>query len=199
MTNRERIEWSDIWVEAADGTKLPRVLLIGDSITRSYYPRVKELLADRFACARFTTSRCACDPNFVKELSIILGEYEFSVIHFNNGLHGWGYDEEIYGQGLAEVFDYLAGTAEGARIIWATTTPVWLKDGQRILDVRTERVRERNRLADEIAFKRGIEIDDLFSVVIGHPEYVTEDGVHFKPEGQEILGYLAADIILRNR
>ena len=31
---RERIEWADIWVTDADKDDLPRVLLIGDSITR---------------------------------------------------------------------------------------------------------------------------------------------------------------------
>lgn len=30
---REAIEWCDIWIPEANGTDLPRVLLIGDSIT----------------------------------------------------------------------------------------------------------------------------------------------------------------------
>ena len=30
---RESIEWCNIWIPDANGTKLPRVLLIGDSIT----------------------------------------------------------------------------------------------------------------------------------------------------------------------
>jgi hypothetical protein len=35
---RESIEWCDIWVSHANETNLPRVLLIGDSITRAYFP-----------------------------------------------------------------------------------------------------------------------------------------------------------------
>ena len=31
---RERTEWADIWVTDADKDDLPRVLVIGDSITR---------------------------------------------------------------------------------------------------------------------------------------------------------------------
>ena len=31
---REGIEWCDIWISHANETNLPRVLLIGDSITR---------------------------------------------------------------------------------------------------------------------------------------------------------------------
>ncbi len=33
---RERIEWSDVWVTDAEKAELPRVLLIGDSITWGY-------------------------------------------------------------------------------------------------------------------------------------------------------------------
>ena len=37
-SSHESIEWCDIWISHADETNLPRVLLIGDSITRAYYP-----------------------------------------------------------------------------------------------------------------------------------------------------------------
>jgi hypothetical protein len=37
---RESIEWCDIWISHANETNLPRVLLIGDSIAREYYPEV---------------------------------------------------------------------------------------------------------------------------------------------------------------
>ena len=33
---RESIEWCDLWISHANETNLPRVLLIGDSITRAY-------------------------------------------------------------------------------------------------------------------------------------------------------------------
>jgi hypothetical protein len=34
---RESIEWLDVWVPGNEVKGLPRVLLIGDSITRGYY------------------------------------------------------------------------------------------------------------------------------------------------------------------
>ena len=40
----ESIEWCDIWISHANETNLPRVLLIGDSITRAYYPEVEKRL-----------------------------------------------------------------------------------------------------------------------------------------------------------
>ena len=42
---REAIEWCDIWISHANETNLPRVLLIGDSIARDYYPEVEKRLA----------------------------------------------------------------------------------------------------------------------------------------------------------
>ena len=44
---RERIEWADIWVTDADKSDLPRVLLIGDSITRGYFDGVEKPLAGK--------------------------------------------------------------------------------------------------------------------------------------------------------
>jgi len=44
---RESIEWCDIWISHANETNLPRVLLIGDSIARDYYPEVEKRLAGK--------------------------------------------------------------------------------------------------------------------------------------------------------
>ncbi len=38
---RESIEWCDIWLSHAHEANLPRAFLIGDSITRAYYPDVE--------------------------------------------------------------------------------------------------------------------------------------------------------------
>src|SRR2546428_13700553 len=52
---RESIEWCDIWISHANETNLPRVLLIGDSIARDYYPEVEKRLAGKAFVARLTT------------------------------------------------------------------------------------------------------------------------------------------------
>jgi len=44
---REAIEWCDIWISHANETSLPRVLLIGDSIVRDYYPEVEKRLVGK--------------------------------------------------------------------------------------------------------------------------------------------------------
>jgi hypothetical protein len=59
---RESIEWCDIWISDANGTNLPRVLLIGDSISRDFYPEVEKHLAGKAYVARLSTSAFISDP-----------------------------------------------------------------------------------------------------------------------------------------
>jgi hypothetical protein len=49
---RESIEWLDIWAPNTNDTGLPRVLLIGNSITRLYYQNVEKQLKGKAYVAR---------------------------------------------------------------------------------------------------------------------------------------------------
>jgi hypothetical protein len=86
--SRESIEWFDTWIPHANETKLPRVLLIGDSISRDYYPGVEKRLAGKAYLDRLSTSASIFDPVSLQEIKMVLGAYKFDVIHFNNGMHG---------------------------------------------------------------------------------------------------------------
>ncbi|MHC4518095.1 MAG: S8 family serine peptidase [Planctomycetota bacterium] len=181
---RERIEWADIWITNANTSDLPRVLMIGDSITRGYFSGVEKALEGKANCARLTTSRCVCDPVFFEELEMVLRQYPFRVIHFNNGLHGWGYTEAQYAQAFPRLLDCLRRHNPEAKLIWTTTTPVRKRSAVEQLDERTERVRKRNEIAMQFVGEIDLAVDDLFGLVIDHPEYFSSDGVHFNSEGK---------------
>ena len=51
-------------------------------------------------------------------------ECRFDVVHFNNGLHGWGYNEEEYQKHFPELVATIRKHAPKAKLTWATTTPV---------------------------------------------------------------------------
>ena len=121
---RESIEWCDIWVPHADETKLPRVLLIGDSITRGYYSQVEKDLAGKAYVARLTTSRSIADPVLYAELAMVLDQYPWDVVHFNNGMHGWGYTEEQYGREFPRFLAAIRKHAPHAKLVWCSTTGV---------------------------------------------------------------------------
>lgn len=192
---RERIEWIDIWVTDADKDDLPRVLFVGDSITRGYFGGVEKHLAGKACCARLTTSKCVSDPTFNDDLLLLLKQYRFSVIHFNNGLHGWGYTEDQYRDGLLRTVAAVKEYAGDARFIWATTTPMRESSDLQKFAERTERVKERNKLAAEIIKENGVSTNDLFELVKDHADWTSPDGVHFNGQGNEALAKQVAESV----
>jgi lysophospholipase L1-like esterase len=190
---RERIEWADIWVTDANKNDLPRVLLIGDSITKGYFGEVEKRLAGKACCARLTTSKCVSDPFFPDEVQLLLKQYKFAAIHVNNGLHGWGYTEEQYRDGLLRLMNTFQKHAGDAKIIWATTTPVRERDNLQQISERTERVIARNQIAAEIMKEHDIPTNDLYGLVEQHPDWHSGDGVHFNGKGREAQGAAVAE------
>lgn len=195
---RERIEWIDIWVTDADKDDLPRVLLVGDSITRGYFGDVEKLLAGKAYCARLTTSKCVSDPTFNDDLELMLKQYKFSVIHFNNGLHGWGYTEDQYRDGLLKTVLAVKEHAGDAKLIWASSTPMREKADLQLFTEQTKRVKVRNELASKIVTEQQVPADDLFELVKDHAEWTSGDGVHFNVQGNEALAKQVAESVLGN-
>src|SRR5258707_15858988 len=112
-SSRESIEWCDIWISHANETNLPRVLLIGDSITRGYYPEVEKRLAGKAFVARLATSRFVADPVLLKEIELVLDQANFDVIHFNNGMHGWQHSEAEYRKAFPKLIKTIRAHAPG--------------------------------------------------------------------------------------
>src|SRR5271163_1521591 len=119
---RESIEWCDIWISHANETNLPRVLLIGDSITRAYYPEVEKHLAGKAYIARLATSRFISDPVLLQEIALVLDNTKFDIIHFNNGMHGWQHSEKEYGDAFPGFLATIRAHAPDAKLVWASTT-----------------------------------------------------------------------------
>jgi hypothetical protein len=185
---REAIEWCDIWISHANETNLPRVLLIGDSIARDYYPEVEKQLAGKAFVARLATSRFAADPVLLKEIELVLGQTRFDVIHFNNGMHGWQHSEAEYGKALPKLVKTIRDYAPKAKLIWASTTP--LRDGKGVTydtgaEYSDDRIAARNAIAAAIVSPQNIPIDDLNLAMRGHADY-HGDNVHFNGQGIQI-------------
>ena len=69
-----------------DVAGLPRVLLIGDSVSIGYTLPTRELLIGKANVHRPPTN-CSSTGNGLKYLKSWLGEKKWDVIHFNFGLH----------------------------------------------------------------------------------------------------------------
>jgi hypothetical protein len=193
----ESIEWSNIWIDGADKSDQPRVLLVGDSIVVGYGEEVEKALAGKAYCARYATSKFVGNPDYLDELTLILKRHRYAVIHINNGLHGFDYSERQYQQGLADLLCVLKKHAPQAKMIWALTTPV-RKAGQ--LDQfdaeQNARAIARNQIAAKMMKDNGIPIDDLYDVVKDHPDYFADDGVHYNKTGKIELARRVTEAIM---
>ena len=181
--SRESIEWCNIWIPDANGTKLPHVLLIGDSITGGYGPKVADELNGKASVARLTTSKSIGDPAILAEVAMVLDQCRFDVVHFNNGLHGWGYTEAEYEKSFPDLLTTIRKHAPKAKVIWANTTPIRQLGKLEMIAEGTQRVVARNKIAAGIVANAGIAVDDLYGLVKDHPEYWSSDGVHFNAKG----------------
>jgi hypothetical protein len=192
----EKIEWT--WTDRPDApiAGLPNVLLVGDSITRAYYPAVAKDLAGVANVYLFATSAGSGDPRLAPQLQDYFGMMglQFSAIHFNNGMHGWGYTEQQYIAGLPEMIAALRAGAPKAVLVWATCTPA-LHDSTKG-ETTNARVDERNRLAAALMAREGIAIDDQRTLMAAHKDMYTDD-VHFTEAGSAIQAAQAADLLRR--
>ena len=182
---RESIEWCDIWISHANETNLPRVLLIGDSITRAYYPEVEKNLAGKAYVGRLASSAFISDPALLQQIEMILSQYKFDVIHFNNGMHGWQHGEKEYADAFPKYLKTIQKYAPHAKLIWADTTPLKVSpqlppDNQ--TQATDERIAARNAIAEKIVRAEGIPVDNLNTPMLGHPGYHS-DNVHFNDQG----------------
>jgi len=205
---RESIEWCDIWLPHANEAKLPRVLLIGDSIARGYYSTVEKKLAANAYVARLATSAFLSDPMLLKEIALVLDSEKFDVIQFNNGMHGWLHTEAEYRAAFPNFLATIREHARGAKLIWVTTTPLKKNTVTQSIEAGSatdknvdthklmlitdltrasnERIAARNSIALEFMKQQEIPVNDLNTLMAGHPEYYSGN-VHFNEKGIVVL------------
>ena len=189
--------------------ELPKVLIMGDSISIGYTPYVVESLK---GVAEVKRHKGNAGPTIrgMDKIEEWLGDGEWDLIHFNWGLwdmYGWEYHKDdrspkAYGKRL----EFLVGRLEktGAQLIWATTTPA-CPDKETTMerrfkqDIRISPSLERKYLEAALAVmeKNGIKVNDLHAFM--KPQWakyaIADNNVHFKAEGKKALGKKVADCI----
>jgi hypothetical protein len=193
LSRPEEIEWTWEVKPAHIDTKLPNVLLVGDSITRNYYPETQRQLSGVANVYLMATSTSVGDPRLARQLAdfSVMEAVHFTVVHFNNGMHGWTYSEGDYRAAFPSFLAALRAIAPGASFIWATTTPVKVDAAPGPTGARVE---ARNRIAQIFIKDAGIAIDDQHELMTRHSDQY-EDAVHFNTAGAVIQGQQAAQCI----
>jgi hypothetical protein len=180
----EEIEWTWEVRPSHPDPKLPNVLLLGDSITRNYYPGVMHSLDGQANVYLFATSASVGDPRLPNEIRqfYAMESVRFGVVHFNNGMHGWGYSEEQYQEGFPAFLRVVQSIVPSGRLIWATTTPVKSNTSN---GASNPRIDARNEIAKAFVTGRDIAVDDQHALMSHHSD-LYQDLVHFSDTGASI-------------
>lgn len=204
----KKAEPDPAFAKVEDKPGLPRVLLIGDSISIGYTLDVRKLLAGKANVHRIPTNG-GPTTNGLANLKKWLGDSKWDVIHFNWGLHDLKYvvsgstivDAKTagahpqisiadYEKNLRELVAMLKST--GAKLIWCSTTPVPEGAKGRITGDEVK----YNEAAARVMREAGISTNDLYTHAAAKLADIQQKAdVHFKPAGSKYLAEkVAAEI-----
>ncbi|MFM8468880.1 MAG: SGNH/GDSL hydrolase family protein [Limisphaerales bacterium] len=193
---KPKADANSILVPVTDDPALPRVLLIGDSISMGYTLPVRERLKGKANVHRIPTNG-GPSTNGLRNLKTWLGTGKWDVIHFNFGIHDMKFMEpgkqqvppEAYEKNLREIVKQLQAT--GAKLIWATTTPI--PDGELNPKRTFDKVPTYNAIATKVMTEAGVTINDLNPHITPHlAKLQNPKDVHFSKEGSEFLAQAVA-------
>jgi acyl-CoA thioesterase-1 len=182
-----------------DDPKLPRVLLIGDSISIGYTVPTQKRLAGKANVHRIPENGGPTTEG-LKKIDQWLGKGPWDVIHFNWGLHDIKMDADgkhqvplpEYEKNLRSLVKRLKAT--NARLIWASTTPV--PQGKVSPPRKDSDVVAYNAVARKIMEENGVTIDDLYAFARPRLDKIQlPANVHYTSNGSEALAERVASSI----
>jgi len=205
------------FANSSETSSLPRVLIIGDSISIGYTDPVRNNLKGVADVLR-PSGNCQDTGTGLAQIKNWLGTNKWDVIHFNFGI--WDthlldasgnllsgsmagdtrplsdgvrirHTPDQYKANLAKLVEILKGS--GAKLIWASSTPIMFRTGKRFEDIPT-----LNRVAADLMKSEGVAIDDLYEFVLPHVRvWQSPDQCHFNARGNEQLGKQVTEHIQR--
>lgn len=199
-------EKNPAFAKIEDDPKLPRVLILGDSISIGYTVPVRDLLKGKANLHR-PADNCGPTTRGLTQLDKWLGSGKWDVIHFNFGLHDIKYMNEKgelidtlkgkqqvsiadYEKNLRTIVDRLKKT--NAKLIWCATTPVPEGAKGRVVGDEVK----YNAVAAKIMKEEGIAINHLYTVAAAKLDKIQKPkDVHFTDAGsKELAGHVVKAI-----
>lgn len=192
---------------------LPRVLLIGDSISIGYTLAVRRALKGKVNVHR-PPENCGSTVKGVANLERWLGNGNWNLILINFGLHdvvrlerGAVVPADQYSANLRNMAQTLKATQ--ARLLWASTTPVprlapvplgdmaYLEpEGEKLLGYVEQDIAKYNEAASKVMLECGIETVDLYNYVLPiRDDLQVPQDIHFTRRGYSALGAQVAEAV----
>ena len=185
---KEQIEWLRLWCEDTHST-LPRVALIGDSITEQVFNGIKKELQGLAVVDFLATSYSILSPAYTSMVKAFFEDSDYAVVYYNYGLHAFNVSieeyEKVYRALVAEFLNK-------AKVLLGSTTDVQTQKAQQTMKM----VNARNACVERIANELGLTLDNSYSISVemGAGGKI-EDGVHFNEMGKERLAKHKAGLI----
>jgi GDSL-like Lipase/Acylhydrolase family len=205
-----------VYVDVPDVPGLPRVLIIGDSVSCGYTLPLRAALAGKANVHR-PPQNCGSSAVGLKNLDTWLGSIPWDVIHFNHGLHDLSYEFspgmnrneqgiyarpetgghprvslDAYRNNLQAIVAKLRDKAPTATVIFATTTPVSADLHHYVKDSELP----YNQAALAVMLESHVQVDDLWTFAKPRIAEIQEPGnPHFNAKGSEALAHQIAQVI----
>lgn len=201
--------------------ELPNVLIYGDSISIQYHKELREKLTGKANLYRLPWNGGDSSTLILKmtKLHETMGNpdldapwnFKWDVVQFNVGLHDLKYmdgkklDKKAgkqvsslrdYEKNLQSIIPYLRELAPGAKLIFATTTPVPEGGNGRVAG---DAIRYNQVAAKVLKENPDIIVNDLYSFTKpNQPKWWTKPGnVHFNAKGQKAQAEHTSEVILK--
>ncbi|MCA9082937.1 MAG: SGNH/GDSL hydrolase family protein [Planctomycetaceae bacterium] len=193
--------------------RVPKVILVGDSIRLSYAPLVAEKLASE-ATIVSPAANGGDSSNVLKNVQKWIISEQPEIVHFNCGIHDTKYFEasgkfqispQQYEQNLRAIVERIRGETK-ATILFATSTPIL---DERAAATRQGRdyvltnaaITQYNEIAVRVMAELKVPVNDL-NARLSMPKPPAEpdqmigaDGVHLTDAGKVILADAVAELI----
>lgn len=180
--------------------KLPRVLLIGDSILNGYQVQATKLLAGK-ANVDLWVNPYNQSEHVNKLLAEVLANGPYDVVVFNMGLHGWQEGRIKPGtfEPLTKAYvEVLRSKLPKAKLLWASSTPVTVKGKPTEINAEINpNIVEQNRMAAKVMAEMGVPVVDFYGLLVDKRELARGDMFHWTGPAYALIAQAAVDAILR--
>ncbi|MCA9080532.1 MAG: SGNH/GDSL hydrolase family protein [Planctomycetaceae bacterium] len=193
--------------------RLPKVVLVGDSIRLSYTDEVRELLKGEVELVS-PAANGGDSANVLRHLQRWVIEQQPDLVHLNCGIHDTKkfhatgehqVSPEQYANNLRQIVKMIREETD-AQVVFATSTPIL---DERAAQVRKERdyallnasIQQYNQIAVDVMRELKVPVNDLHRLLavppegIQLPELIVTDGVHLTAAGQQLLAEQVARVV----
>lgn len=177
---------------------LKNVLLIGDSVMNGFHQSVIDSLKKIGNLDYWLTPKHLNSEHLFSDLKKVISSKKYDVIQFNIGLHGWPkgrIKDDEYVPLLEKYVRTLIENAKGAKLIWASITPVTEQDKAELNKEINPTITQRNEWAAGVMKKYNIAINDLYGLLSNKLYLARLDRFHWNEGGYELMAKQSIEFI----